>query len=359
MIFTISTLSLAAALMPQQTITDSEGNTRELTVTETVAVEGAQIAQAVVAFGENEENRLRKFVSKDGGIVVYTDFSKSEGKNFMKAVETMLERMDHAFGEAPKTPQSEKILIELREAGLEVPASTDPLLSFLFVDPAHYHGLLDVVKEVAPSQRDFMARSKNTTGFTIFAPELTCYFHDTNFQEEAIPERSLAHNLAHLGLNRRYGILPLWVREGIATALEDMCWGEVYGPWYLNGFVFSSSHGDWRGRDTKEAVAELTDVIGTLYSYKANPYRNDLARLSFAWATYAMLEQPEGIQTFLRSLQDLYITENRFGGNPTFSKEQYQEAFHAAFGSEFLADMQKWWKKPPRWNAKPKKKKRS
>ena len=171
-----------------------------------------------------------------------------------------------------------------------------------------------------------------------------------------MPDRSLAHNLVHLELNRRYGTLPLWVREGIATAVEDMCWGEVWGPWYLNGFVFTSSHGDWRGKGTQELVEGLEGGIDRLYTYKANPYDDDLAHLSFAFATYAMLEESEGFQAFLAGLQELYTEINTEGGMPAFSREQVATVFATSFEEGFLERMQEWWEKPPRWNKKPKKK---
>ncbi|MHC4839122.1 MAG: hypothetical protein ACYTF3_13240, partial [Planctomycetota bacterium] len=277
------------------------------------------------------------------------------GKRFMKAIETMRDRMDYAFGPKPELPATEEVLLELREE-LELPPSTAPLIAFLIIDPANYRGLLDTVAAAAPDQRDFMARSRDTTGFTLFAPELTAYFHDVNVQEEAMPDRSLAHNLVHLELNRRYGILPLWVREGIATAVEDMCWGEVWGPWNLSGFVFASSHGDWRGKGTQKLVEGMVDDVDILYGYSANPYRDDMAHLAFAFATYAMLEEPEGFQGFLAGLQELYAEVNTEGGLPAFTPVQVDEVFDANFEAGLLERMQEWWEKPARWNKKPKKK---
>jgi len=354
MLLNISIL-LLATLAPQQAITDATGHVRQLTVTESIAVDAATISEAVRLFAEAEDSGLRAYTSKDESILVYTDFSKREGKNFMKAVDTLTARMEASFGKLPEQPKTEAVLQELRQ-DFDLPPSSKQLVAFLLVDPAHYQGLLDTISAAAPEQRDFMQRSKDTTGFTIFAPELTCYFHDMNVQEEALPDRSIAHNLAHLELNRRYGVLPLWVREGIATAIEDMCWGEVYGPWYLHGFVFTSSHSDWRGKKTRKMVAALEDDVDILYSYSANPYQDDLAHLDFAFATYAMSEEPESFQAFLKALQDLYTVENTKGGLPAFTPQQYDELFDQAFEEGFLERMQTWWKKPPRWNAKPKKK---
>jgi hypothetical protein len=355
MLHSLSILMLAMPA-PEQATTDGGENIRQPTVTETVAVAAVAISEAVRAYAQAEDSGFRVFISKDESIIVYTDFSKSEGKRFMQAIETMRDRMDHAFGPKPDLPATEEVLSDLREPGFEEPRATAPLIAFLIIDPAHYHGLLDTVAAAAPDQRNFMARSRNTTGFTLFAPELTAYFHDINVQEEAMPDRSLAHNLVHLELNRRYGTLPLWVREGIATAVEDMCWGEVWGPWYLNGFVFTSSHGDWRGKGTQELVEGLEGGIDRLYTYKANPYDDDLAHLSFAFATYAMLEESEGFQAFLAGLQELYTEINTEGGMPAFSREQVDEVFDANFEAGFLERMQEWWDKPPRWNKKPKKK---
>ncbi|MHC4379550.1 MAG: hypothetical protein ACYSU1_00470, partial [Planctomycetota bacterium] len=191
------------------------------TVDEKIERESTAITAALEAFVEVEENGLKAYLSKDGRIRIYSDFRSKEAKGVFKRVETMMSRIDYALG----GPQED----------------AEPLFGFLIKEVGTYERLCDVIGQAGPTQAQFMESSKNTTGFTVFAPEVTTYFHDLRVQEEARPDHSIGHNLIHLELHRRYGILPLWIREAIATAAEDMAFGEVYAPWHLDGFVFSAS----------------------------------------------------------------------------------------------------------------------
>ena len=316
------------------------------TVDERVARESKAIAAAVLEFAQSEDSGLKLYTSEDGRSQIYSDFSKSESKKAFKRIDAMLGKVNFALG--------------VPEASVGLPEGEEgrPLLGFMIHNRAIYHQLCDVIAEAGPSQSGFMATSKNTTGFTIFDPEVTAYFHDMSVQEEARPDHSVGHNLVHLDLHRRYGILPLWVRESIATAVEDMATGEVYAPWHLNGFVYSDSHKKWREKITMKGVERATN-LNSLFTYKANPYRNDLAHLGFGFATYVLLEEPESLHEFLSAMEKEYAANYDRGGRPEFSVELTQKFFDASFEEGFMDRFHKWWKKPLKWNKKPKKKKKA
>jgi len=314
------------------------------TVDERVDRESKAIAAAVLEFAQSKDSGLKLYVSEDGRSQIYSDFSKNESKQAFKRIDAMLGKVNLALG-SPEAPE-----------GMPEGEEARPLLGFMIRKKAIYYRLCDTIGNAGPSQSSFMETSKNTTGFTIFAPEVTAYFHDLSVQQEARPDHSIGHNLVHLDLHRRYGILPLWIRESIATAVEDMAVGEVYAPWHLNGFVFTASHSEWRGKATKKVVERAVN-LKSLFTYSANPYRDDLAHLGFAFATYSMLEEPESLRGFLSSMEKEYSANHDHGGRPDFSSNLTQGLFDASFEPEFMGRFQKWWKKPLKWNKKPKKKK--
>lgn len=322
------------------------------TVDEKVARESEEIRRAVQVFADDEANGLTPYLSDDGRIRIYTDFRAKDAKNAFKRVGLMFERVDWSLGYDGEDPE--------------------PLFAFMIARSGTYHKLCDAIAAAGPLQANFMQQSKDTTGFTIFAPELTVYFHDLSVQEEARPDHSIGHNLIHLELHRRYGVLPLWIRESIATAAEDMATGEVYAPWHLNGFVFTVSHSEWRGKGTRRQIEKLTD-FRRLFEYTAKPYQDDLAHLGFAFAVYTMLEDPDGLKRFLSAMESKYAETNEKGGRPAFTLEMTEQMFRDSFPGDFtekeikkgmsseekfLKEFQKWWKKPAKWNAKPKKRKR-
>ena len=335
-----------SAWLPLQNPAPSDSDGRTETVDERVERESKAIAVAVIEFAQSEDSGLKLYVSEDGRSQIYSDFPKRESKGAFKRIDAMLIKVNLTLG-APKAPDG---LTDLEE--------TRPLLGFMIRSKAIYYRLCDTISGAVPSQSSFMQSAKNTTGFTIFAPEVTAYFHDLSVQEEARADHSIGHNLVHLDLHRRYGILPLWIRESIATAAEDMAVGEVYAPWNLYGFVFTVSHADWRGTATKEAV-ERVSTLKSLFTYPANPYQDSLARLGFAFATYAMLEEPESLRGFLSSMEKEYDDNYGYGGRPDFNSDLTQALFDANFQPAFMERFQKWWEKPLKWNKKPKKKKKA
>lgn len=323
------------------------------TVDEQVARESEAIRAAVQVFAEDKRNGLTPFLSDDGRIRVYTDFRAKDAKAAFKRVGLMFDQVDQALGYDGEDPE--------------------PLFAFMIARTGTYHSLCDTVAEAGPLQANFMQQSKETTGFTIFAPELTVYFHDLSVQEEARPDHSIGHNLIHLELHRRHGVLPLWIREGIATVAEDMATGEVWAPWHLDGFVFAHTHGEWRGKETKEMVKDMksVDEFDRIFEYSGKPYRNDLAHLTFSFVLYSMYEKPDSLRAMLGAMEELYAETNEKGGRPEFTLEMTRKMFHDAYlaaeivaedpkeaKKAFLKDFQKWWKKPPKWSKKPKKSKR-
>ncbi len=307
---------------------------------ERVKLEATLISDAVIEYAESKESKLKKYVSKDGRIRIYSDSRSKEAKQIFKLSEAMLEKLDSTLG-VFQTPEGE----------------SEQLLGFVINKANTYWALCDVVAEAAHSQANFMESSKDTTGFTIFAPELTVYYHDANYQEEGRIDHSIAHNLVHLEIERRYGELPLWLREGIATALEDMVTGEVWGPWYRNGFVYTASHGDWRGIQTRKQIERLKS-LRTIFAYSAKPYQDHAAHEGFAFAVYCLLEEPESLAKMMIDMQDLYPETNPKGGRSLLTVDQTDELFEANFEAGFMERFQTWWLEPPRWNAKVKKSKK-
>lgn len=321
------------------------GSTQEalpvvMSVDQQVKQDADHISVAVKEYSESKKAKLKLYASKDGRIRIYSDSRAKEAQKIFKLSEAMLKKLDATLGEMPPAK-----------------GESGELLGLVINKPATYFGLCDAVAAAAESQAKFMESSKDTTGFTIFAPELTVYFHDASFQEEGRIDHSIAHSLIHLELERRYGEIPLWIREGIATALEDMTVGEVYGPWYRNGFVFSVSHGEWRGRQTMKQIERLKD-FQRIFSYPARPYDDHFAHEAFAFAVYCLIEEPAGLASMLGGMQEMYSETNPKGGRSLLTVDQTKTIFEGSFEAGFMERFQTWWEKPPSWKAKKKKSKK-
>jgi hypothetical protein len=322
-----------ALLLPQEPGQRQEGSpvpAAARTEDERVALEAHAIHQAVDAW--TAAHPLLKTTDTGGGrLRLASDFGAAEVKEAVKRTEGLLARLDRALG-APDQPEDAR------------------LTGFLIRDPAVYAELCALIARTAPSQADFMERSEDTAGFTLYAPPLTAYFADPRSQEEARSDHSLAHSIVHLEMWRRYGALPLWLTEGIACAGEDGAWGEVWAYWYRDGFVAASSHGDWRGQQTQKIVAKQKDLRG-LFAYPARPFEEERALLAFAFATYGLDAEPEAFGAFLTALQSAYQTGQPQGGRPQLDAEMVEALLQRTFGGDFLKRFQVWWKKPPKWHA--------
>lgn len=300
-------------------------------VDEQVAAEAAAIDDAVLAWCL-EQDKLKPSDGAEGRIRIWSDFAAGEVKEAAKRSASLLERFDRALG----SPAAQE------HAGLT---------GMMIRDRAVYQALCDVIAATAPAQADFMARSKKSTGFTLYAPPLTVYFHDPKSQAEARADHSLAHNFAHLELARRFGPLPLWLTEGLACAGEEGATGEVWAYWNRSGFVTAKSHGEWRGKKTQTLVKDLTQ-LRTLFDYSADPFEEDLALQAFAFATYGLDAEPEKFGAFMRLLQAGYQANHPQGGRSVLTAEEIERLLNEAYGEGFLPRFQEWWKKPPKWNAK-------
>ncbi len=322
-----------ALLFPQEPGKNQEGSpvsAAARTEDERVALEAHAIHQAVDVWTAAHA-RLKTTDTGGGRLRLASDFGAAEVADAVKRSEGLLARLDRAFG-APDQPEDAR------------------LTGFLIRDPAVYAELCELIARTAPSQADFMARSKDTAGFTIYAPPLTAYFADPRLQEEARSDHSLAHSFVHLEMWRRCGALPLWLTEGLACAGEDGAWGEVWAYWYRDGFVAASSHGDWRGKQTQKIVAAQKD-LRDLFCYPARPFEEDRALLAFAFATYGLDAEPKKFGAFLTALQSAYQRSQPQGGRPQMDPETVEALLHQTFGDDFLKRFQAWWKKPPKWHA--------
>ena len=129
---------------------------------------------------------------------------------------------------------------------------------------------------------------------------------------------------------------------------------EVWAPWNLEGFVWASSHTDWRGKDTRSAVADTEGNLDLLFRYEADPFRETQARLAFAFATYGLDRDPVGFARFLAAVQDAYAVPDEYGKRIDPAPEQYEAWLEAHMGPDFGAAFRAWWEKPPSWKSKPK-----
>lgn len=314
---------------------EQEGAVEE-TLDEKVAKDAAAIAAAFDVWAADKEHKLKEYRSDDGRILLISDFGGGVAKDALKRSTGMLERLDRALG-APA--EGEEALLR----------------AVMIQSPDAYRSLCGALGGASPPQVEYFMRAMDWTGFTIYKPELTVYFHDPQVQDEARADHNVGHNLAHLEVHRRYGVMPLWIAEAIATACEDGAWGEVWAPWNLHGFVWASSHAEWRGKRTREIAAWAVEEGFThLWSYTADPYQEPLAKLAFALATYGLDRDPIGLAAFLDRLQAAYSVPDEYGVRKDPTPEQYEAFLAESFGEGFLEDFAEWWKKPPSWKKKPK-----
>lgn len=327
-------LWVSVLLGPAQEPAVRQGTVAEasaLTLDAEIAAEARAILGAVDAWAAAQPG-LAAQAAGGGRLRLWSDLPPREAAEAAQRTLRLLERLDRALG-APEQPEDAR------------------LSAFLLRDPRRYAELCALVARVAPRHEAFMQESLGTTGFTLYAPPLTVQCHDAAVQEEALPDRTLAHAVSHLETWRRYGALPTWLSEGIACAGEDGAWGEVWANWYRAGFVARAEHADWRGKPTQRIVAGLRDLRG-LFAYSARPFEEEGARLAFAFAVHGLEAEPERFAAFLRALQEAYEAASPQGGRPALSPEEVEGILYAAYGADYLARFQAWWKKPPKWNAK-------
>lgn len=272
-----------------------------------------------------EKYEIRKYNSKDERIHIYSDFDNKFTNQAVLRSFQILKRIDKALGK-PKGKQKTS------------------LYGFLIKEKSTFEAVCDAIGENDPVQAEFMTRSKLSTGFTIYRPPLTAYFHDTRIQEEARPDHSIAHNFVHLEIFHRYGPMPLWLAEGLACAGEEGAFGEVWANWNRDEFVYAVSHGAWR-KTAKKLITDSKTDISKLYSYSARPYQDDLAHLAFGFATYGLDGNPKGFAKFLSLLRKEYQKNWTGVGRFEPSEDLMQDLVQEAFGSNFEKSFRTWWQK--------------
>lgn len=273
-----------------------------------------------------ETTDLRLHESRKGEVLLLSDGRGRKLRAALQGMETVLKLLERSLG--PARP------------------SEEPLVTFLIYDREDWEAFLEALAEHLPGQAPLLRSYRETTGFTFYRPALTGVFHDVRVQEEARPEQAVAHNLVHLVLYRRYGLLPLGLAEGIATALEEMTFGSVYGNWNREGFVAAASHSSWRSRASR-LVARERLPLEELYAYSADPYDDRLAHAAFAFALYGLEKDRKGFQALLELLAREYDARQAGSGRVP-AVEDMERWVEEAFGPDFEQAFRKWWRKPPR-----------
>lgn len=275
-----------------------------------------------------EQARLGVYESKKFPLVIYSDFSAKKAKEALQDTENILKRLERALGK----PEEERSM---------------PIVAFLLKDEDAYFSLCDRIAQEDHQLDPYMKQSKSRrAGFNLPRVPVTCYFHDVKFQEEAKPSHSLAHNVVHYELKERYGELPLWLAEGLACAGEEGAFGEVWANWYRDGFVYASSHGNWRNHASM-LVSKNKVELEDLYDYDATKYNDDMAHLAYAFATYGLDKNSKGFKKFMEGFVGLY---EEWSGSGRFmpDRDAVRNLAFASFGKNFEKDFAKWWKKPPK-----------
>ena len=292
-------------------------------VDQQVAAAAEHVAAAVDDFLGSRRSRMKRYASKDDRLVLWTDFPARDAKKALERSTGILGRLDASLG-APEDPATAQLRAVMVKRGKS------------------YEALCEAVAEADPAQAGFMASSAETTGFTLYRPPVTVYFHDPKVQAEARPDHSVAHNLVHLELTRRFGQLPLWLKEGLACAGEEGAYGEVWAPWYRDGFVYAKSHGAWRDQ-CRERAPGLAGRLERLFRYTARPYEDDLAHDGFAFATWALEEQPAGLAAFLERLRGEYAANQKEGGRFQPDPAKVLDFAAASFGADWRERLEAWW----------------
>jgi hypothetical protein len=319
---------------------------------ESVSLDGgprARRASAIATIERVAQNqKLLVLQDKRGSFRIITDLKESSAKKTLETLSTGIRFLEKALGR-----------LSLEEGDI-------PPTVFLLNEGSNYRHLCDEAAKAVPGISSYLKNAKESVGFTLPRLPYTAYFDDKSTQEESNPTLSALHNIAHLWLRKTYGELPLWLKEGIATGLEEKVSGTVYGNWNLGGFVYSWTHGSWRKR-AQEFVAGTGEVIEAydwsdvefgseppmvkmvrptlfdLFSYRATTYREEMAHMAFAFAIYGLEKNKTGLKKFCKNLKKEYdanwITVGRF--EP--SAEWTDGAVLKAFGKDFHEKFVGWW----------------
>jgi len=280
------------------------------------AVLGA-VAQVV------EKHGLKTYTSRDKRITIVSDFKAREVQRAMKKTEEIFRKLDKTFGK---------------------PKEADSVWGLFLLDREVYQDLCHAIAEADPTLGPAVEGFLKQTGFTLYRPPLTTYFHDVRVQEEADPVRTLNHNFVHLEVFRRFGVVPLWISEGLANATEEEAYGDIHAHCNRNEFVFTASRGAWRNTAARLILKDKkkTWTLPDLYGYSARPYQDELAHLAFAFATYGLEGNPKGLKAFLEALQKDYRENWKGGGRFEPDPELVARLVHESFGEDFEKKFLQW-----------------
>ncbi|RMH04109.1 MAG: hypothetical protein D6702_04060 [Planctomycetota bacterium] len=294
------------------------------TVDEAVAAAAARLEAELTAWLDGP-SRLKRREGAHGRIVLYTDFSSREAGKALAAAEKGLALLDRVLG-PPVEP------------------TTAVLPAVLLRKDRNWERLCDRVAAADPARADWIEGIRPGTGFTLYRPLLTVYRHDRRIQKEARADHALLHNLSHLELARRYDQLPLWLAEGIACAVEDEVRGEVWAPWYREGFVASASHAAWRPAAAARVAALAADPE-PLFAYSARPWQDGPALDAFAFARWGLVAEPAAFRALLEALAaDSARARQGLGGRYAPSPERTAEIAAAALGAGWPDRLATWWR---------------
>jgi len=276
--------------------------------------------------GSKKASGLKAYTSKDQRLLFWSDFKSSQTKKAIKWAGEILEAFDDVLG----VPE------DLEGAALRA----------VFIRKEdNFNALCDALIAADPRQTEFFESSRESTGLTLYRPPFTVYFHDGKVQDEARADSSIAHNLVHLELVRRYGELPMWLREGLACAGEDIAFGEVWSNWYRDGFVYAKSHQAWRAQAAKRMML-MGHKLNQLFDYPARPFEEDYAELAFGFSVWGMEAKPKELHAFLNALHADYQKHWKAGGRYEPSPETVADLASECFGATWQADLRAFWADP-------------
>lgn len=300
-----------------------------------LAAEARELRELMDGFLSDKDNKFKTYESKKARLRLHSDRRSSrEPKAALKATEEVLQAM--LWGLGPYDASEEKSWRR----------DDHPIELYLIDEEELYFAIIDAIADHSPRYAGFLQSCKEGTGFTLYPARLSVYFHNVKIQAEARIDHSIAHNAAHLELHRRYGFTPLPLAEAVACAAEELALGEIWANWYRDGFVYATSHGGWRGNDTKKAV-EKHD-LDEFWHYPGKPYHDELAHLGYGWAIYAFESRPEAMHRLFRAIQERYDAHPEQGGLYKISPEDLSDMAREAFGPELQEELKAYWKKVPK-----------
>ena len=292
---------------------------------------------------------LEVHLSRDGRLRVVSDASKKQAAEVLKSTGAVLARLEKVFGK-------------------QWPDGAPALTLFMLKDHEAYRRVCDGIAKASPGVGGYLAEAREGVGFLLPHLPVAAYWNDIKFQEQTRPAQSVGHQAAHLWLRTRYGQLPLWLSEGIACAVEQAEFGSVWANWNLQGFVYDSYRDAWPSTarellTTKKETVRCYDWTGLaygseppmverpvpgleqVYGYRATVFRDELAHLAFAFASYGMEGDKAGMVRLLTALQEEYqanwVTVGRFEPGAALMTELAARAF----GADFPAKLAAWWAK--------------